>query len=282
MEIDSAIPPVTTRLNTSIRQYAFRLAKLAPSHPVNLWARDKLSTSRSQNRPIQLEKILKSIQGLVNNSTLESISHFKFAPWDIATPYKVNISKLSKEDQAKSHVKAIRLAQSQPSTLVVYTDASSSETAKGIGVGLVSYELGQAQTKPIIRNQKLRNLGQEQLVYNSELEGTTLAIEYISRIAEKDKHYIVYSDNQAGLLRLKTPSDNPGQNCQLRAITASKLILAKKASISLEWVPGYTDIDGNEKADELAKQASKLANTTSVETSWAMFGLRIKQLAKTE
>jgi hypothetical protein len=91
------------------------------------------------------------------------------------------------------HIKAIRLAQSQPSTLVVYTDASSSERAKRIGVGIISYELD--QPKPIIRNQKLRNLGQEQLVYNSELEGTTLAIEYISRIAEKHKHYTVYSDN---------------------------------------------------------------------------------------
>jgi hypothetical protein len=55
--------------------------------------------------------------------------------------YKVNISRLSKEKQAKSHLKAIQLAQSQPSTLVVYIDASSFETATEIEVGLVSYEL---------------------------------------------------------------------------------------------------------------------------------------------
>jgi hypothetical protein len=57
--------------------------------------------------------------------------------------YKVNMSRLSKKEQVKSHLKAIQLAQSQPSTLVVYIDASSSETAKEIGVELVSYELGQ-------------------------------------------------------------------------------------------------------------------------------------------
>jgi ribonuclease HI len=167
--------------------------------------------------------------------------------------YKVNISRLSKEEQAKSYLKAIQLAQRQPSTLVVYIDASLFETAKEIGVGLVSYELSQVQTKSIIWNQKLRNLGQEQLVYNDELEGTTLAIKYISRIAEKDKYYIVYSDNQASLLRLKTPSNNLGQNYQLRAIIVSKLILAKRATISLEWVPRYTDINRNEIADKLAK-----------------------------
>jgi hypothetical protein len=134
----------------------------------------------------------------------------------------------------------------------------------------------------MILAEKLSNLGQEQLVYNGELEGIILAIEYISQIAEKDKHYRVYSDNQAGLQRLKTPSDNPGQNCQIRAISAAKVIVAKGASIRLEWVPGHTDIEGNEKADELAKEASKLPIQASYETSWAMFGLRIKLLAKQE
>jgi hypothetical protein len=55
--------------------------------------------------------------------------------------YKVNISRLSKEEQAKSYLKAIQLAQSQPSTLVVYIDASSFETTIEIEVELVSYEL---------------------------------------------------------------------------------------------------------------------------------------------
>jgi hypothetical protein len=55
--------------------------------------------------------------------------------------YKINISRLSKEEQAKSYLKAIQLAQSQPSTLVVYIDTSLFETATEIEVGLVSYEL---------------------------------------------------------------------------------------------------------------------------------------------
>jgi hypothetical protein len=55
--------------------------------------------------------------------------------------YKVNISRLSKKEQAKSHLKAIQLARRQPSTLVVYIDASLFETATEIGVELVSYEL---------------------------------------------------------------------------------------------------------------------------------------------
>ena len=57
----------------------FRLAKLAPSYPINLWASTKL-IARTKSKPIQLENILKSIQGLVVQASLELISHFKFTP----------------------------------------------------------------------------------------------------------------------------------------------------------------------------------------------------------
>jgi hypothetical protein len=160
MEIDSAIPPVATRLNLTIRQYAFRLAKLSPSHLVNLWARNKLSTLVTPTRLIQLDKINRSTLGLVDSTSLELIRHFKYAPWDKATPYIVNIAKLSKDDQAKSHTDAIKLLGQSSKSLVLYTDASSFKESLGIRVGLVSYELG-LNLKPTILAEKLSNLGQE-------------------------------------------------------------------------------------------------------------------------
>ena len=91
----------------------------------------------------------------------------------------------------------------------------------------------------------------------------------------------VYSDNQAGLYRLATPSDNPGQACQIRAIKAANQIAEKGASISLHWVPGHTDIPGNELADTLAKEATALT-PSSQETSFAVLGLKAKQIGSEE
>ena len=54
------------------------------------------------------------------------------------------------------------------------------------------------------------NLGSSELVYNSELEAITRAIEYTSSIAKEGDLIIVYLDNQAALYRLNSPSDNPG------------------------------------------------------------------------
>ncbi len=152
--------------------------------------------------------------------------------------------------------------------------------SSGIGVGVVAYRIGGNQP-PSIQKRDTLNLGDQQLVYNGELEGLTLGVEYISRIAERGKSYKVFSDNQAGLYRLRTPSDNPGQACQIRAIKAAQIVKEKGANIALEWVPGHEDVPGNEEADRLAKLASKdIANST--ETSWAILGLKIKQLAKAE
>ena len=140
IEIDALLPLIEVRLNSSVRQYAFRLAKLAPSHPVNLWTNTNLRIPSDPRKLIQLERIKGSIQGLVDNDSLEPLRLFFFAPWAKETPFKVLVSKLTKEETAKAHNNSIRLSQSSNSA-TVYTDASSSPEAKGIEVGLVAFDL---------------------------------------------------------------------------------------------------------------------------------------------
>ena len=169
MEIDASLPPTEIRLNSLVRQYAFRLAKLASDHPVNLWTNTNLRIPSDPRKLIQLERIKGSIQGLVDNESLEPLRHFFFAPWAKETPFKVIVSKRTKEEAAKAYNDSIYLSQSSNSA-IVYTDASSSSETKEIEVRLVAFDLNQGQR---IINQKLINIGSEQLVYNRELEGVT-------------------------------------------------------------------------------------------------------------
>ena len=72
-------------------------------------------------------------------------------------------------------------------------------------------------------------------------------------------------------------SDSPGQACQIRTSQATKLAIDKGASVSIHWVPGHTDIPGNEAADRLAKEATKL-DPKSYETSYAFLKSKIKAI----
>jgi ribonuclease HI len=145
--------------------------------------------------------------------------------------------------------------------LAIYSDASSVSKGKGIGVGLSVRDYLQQGAEV---HSDTTNLGKGQIVYNGELEGITRAFEYAADVATPGQEIRIHADNQAAIHRLKGPSDNPGQAWQLRCFKAARRIMSKNATVSLHWVPGHEDIEGNERADQLAKAAAimRLRNRT--------------------
>ena len=284
MEVEAVLVPPSIRLDTSLRKYALRALKLAPTHPINqARPRPRLSEPTSspvtspiqakrKPKPNQLDRIWTTIKGLVDFETLEPIRHFRYSTSEKTPLYSVSISQLSKEEATIAHLASLKL---EANHFAIYTDASSLPEATGIGIGLALFGNNSPITRPLYTQSY--NLGPEQLVYNGELEGVTQAAELASRIAKPGQVFRIYTDNQAGLLRLKSPSDKPGQACQIRTSLATEQARAIGASIELYWVPGHTDIPGNELADKLAKTAA-LALPDSETTSYAYLGTQIREL----
>ena len=79
MEVESALLPPQVRLNTNLRQYAFRMLKLSAKHPINSEISKFQELQEDEDRairftkPIQIERIYTSIEGLVDTSALEPI-----------------------------------------------------------------------------------------------------------------------------------------------------------------------------------------------------------------
>src|ERR1700710_2573116 len=304
MQLESALLPVIIRLNHKSRCYTLRALKLSQNHPIKIeidraielvskkrelelesYSSSSSSSKTTQKRTkIHFEKLVKSIFDLTNLKNLEYINHFYFAPWDKKVDFNIRISDQPKEKEAINHLKYLE-SICNTNTVSIYTDGSQMTTSKGLEIGL-SFAVYKHNT-PYIPVEPIYteywNLGDNSIVYNSELEAVTKALEYASDIAKEGVHFNIFTDNQAGILRIKTPSDKPGQNCQIRSILASKNIKLKGATINLIWVPGHTGIIGNEKADELAKLATNSTNCLlSNKTLFAFLGIKINKLKKQE
>ena len=62
---------------------------------------------------------------------------------------------------------------------------------------------------------------------------------------------------------------------------ATKTINSRGSIVNIIWVPGHSDIVGNEEADKLAKKAT-LIDSSSTTTSFAFLGIKINELMKSE
>ena len=293
LEVEAALPPPAVRLNASLCKYAFRTQTLlARNHPIKQAMARAVDTSQISNSSEedsddtshhtrstpcrQLFMIASSITS-TNARYQEKINPFQFRPWQMDTPYEVDIAQVSKEEAASAHNDYMQ-TRLGTSLLAIYGDASSVPNGTGVGVGIVAYNytgLGEEVY------QETLNIGKGQIVYNGELEGITRGFEYATTVASSYQEIRIFADNQAAIHRIKTPSDNPGQCWQLRCIEAANVVERAGASISLHWVPGHTDVPGNERADELAKEAAKMSPSSNT-TSLALTGIRIKSLANKE
>jgi ribonuclease HI len=275
--IEAGLTTPAIRLNTATRKYAIRATQLDSTHPIPIaMARLRSTNLHIQKKPgqyRQLATIANAIPAL--DEQTEKIIPHRFRPWDNLS-YTVVVSRKTKEEEAIAHAEYIR-SRNKDNFIAIYSDASQLKGGIGIGVGLAAYNAAQQE----IHSRKT-NIGPFQLVYNGELEGIAQAFEYAATIAEKDQEINVFADNQAAIYRLKSLSNNPGQCWLLRCRKAAKKIRTKKATIYLLWAPGHTNVKGNERADALAKEATKDGLVISETTSYAYLGTEIKKIQTSE
>ena len=163
---------------------------------------------------------------------------------------RLNLGKeLSQVISGREEAIAFHLSrQNEDNCLHVYTDGSKNEEGK---VG-AAFAIASSENRAMYIAESEYTLRPENTVYQAEVYAIKKAAQFLLNQGILGKHIYFWSDSQAGLNTL----NNTKIKSKLVDETLSALYrLTWVNKIRLRWIPGHCDIEGNERADQLAKGA---------------------------
>jgi ribonuclease HI len=188
----------------------------------------------------KVEHYLRARIGQEPEQQLEPKQPYITAPW--WKPPTVHIA-LDKKRGKEEHESVV--SRSRPSALVLYTDGSCINDK--VGASAVTAD------GSIIHRSYLGRAS-EATVYAAELRGILSALQ----IAYKKDHkaVIVFTDNQAAIRSVSNPDSQSGQYILLQIVWMIENLRSKGIEPEFHWVPAHIGIEGNERADKAAKEAT--------------------------
>jgi ribonuclease HI len=136
--------------------------------------------------------------------------------------------------------------------VLIYTDGSKTENHVGAGMTVME------DSKEIYF--EARRLSLHCTVYQAELYGINMAMEWIETHPNRPHTIAIHVDSKAALLTIKDKQTTHPLAAKIR----TKVInLRNSSQISFHWVKGHAGLKGNERADYLAKIAASYIHVTS-------------------
>ena len=167
-----------------------------------------------------------------------------------AAQYPQVKAKFATETQ-KSREESIKQEKEDKSDFKVFSDSSGAED--GIGAAAVLYRKG--RFSPIDKLKAFLGPPERHNTFEAEVVGAILAAQLLSSRPDAiGKTATIYIDNQSVIASLKNPKATAGQYLIRHLLHTANSLPCK---LRLCWISGHSNVKGNEKVDELAKEAAE-------------------------
>jgi ribonuclease HI len=114
---------------------------------------------------------------------------------------------------------------------------------------------------------KSLGIGYAKEVFDAELIGILEALKIAVKV-RKQRNYsqlTIFSDSQLAIQRILNDKLGLGQALAIEIIAITEELKEKDVLTTIRWVPSHFGIEGNEKADLLAKKAANQPNNAQIE-----------------
>jgi ribonuclease HI len=214
------------------------------------------------------EKILANIEGIIPSHTIppwrNDAKEKRYAARMKTNPARRGITKGGAADEHRTRI--TQVSQESDYT-ITNTDGSMKEKEQGnrTGAGWVVYWKG------IERRWGNEGMGRSTEVYGAEmlafLRRLEAAIDFQQHIPETNRRrstMILIADNTSATGAIAGQNPGPSQQISQRFTETAMIFLDENrgATIEISWVSGHMGIEGNDRADELAKEATELEPAT--------------------
>ena len=273
-EIHTNVEPLKFRREAAVIEGIERYKRLEKDHPNRQLVEMARPNQRLKKKSIlDLAEDLQEKHRLSENRECESLFDQDLPPHRELQKPQINLQldtcfNKKDSDAAELLIAAERTIDKYPEDCIhVYTDGSAFKGTKNAGYG------SRIQHPDKTCEEIFDACGSDRSNYEAEAEAIQASLQNISKHfkdkTKAKKDIVVFSDAKSVLQALDSGKHN---NLTIKNLikTIDCLLTDHDINLTLQWIPGHVNIQGNERADTLAKQGASCPQPdvpTSMETA---------------
>ncbi|QRV81841.1 RNA-directed DNA polymerase from mobile element jockey [Ceratobasidium sp. AG-Ba] len=232
LDAHAGILPIKLELQRACHRAAIRLATIPTSHPLR-----QVVDREGKHLPAE---------------------HSEYAPKARSDDIEKTLTKL-KVTIAKTREEAIEFEKTTTADIKIFTDGSMKDGGVGAAAVLIREGAEDRTLKAYLGSDE------EHEVYEAEIVGLQLGLHLLETESWPMEDVAIFMDNQAVLRTLMAGKTKQLSNMFADLNSILRRVFRKHGQLQIEarWIPGHEGVDGNEKADEAAREAGQGGRSAS-------------------